>query len=66
VDEIAKEYTGKLKVGKVNVDDNRDIPASFGISSIPTLLLFKGGELKERIVGALPKAQIKQYVDKHV
>ena len=66
VDELAKEYEGRLKVGKVNVDDNQEVAARYGISSIPTLLFFKGGELVERITGALPKAALKQVVDKVV
>jgi len=64
VDELAKDYEGKLKVAKINVDDNQQVAARFGISSIPTLMIFKGGELKERITGAVPKATLKQAVDK--
>jgi thioredoxin 1 len=64
VDELAKDYEGKLKVGKMNVDDNQQVAARFGISSIPTLMIFKGGELKERITGAVPKATLKQAIDK--
>ncbi|MBX7245557.1 MAG: thioredoxin [Candidatus Sumerlaeaceae bacterium] len=66
VEELAKDYDGKLKVGKVNVDDNQQVAADFGISSIPTILIFKGGELKERIVGAYPKNMLKQAIDKHL
>ena len=66
VDELAKDYEGKLSVGKINVDDNQQVAARFGISSIPTLMLFKGGELKERITGAVPKATLKQAIDKVV
>lgn len=66
VEELSNDYAGKLKVGKVNVDDNQAVASEYGISSIPTILIFKDGELKDRIVGALPKAQIKQYIDKHV
>ena len=66
VEELAGEYAGKLKVGKVNVDDNQDIAARYGIASIPTLMLFKGGELRERITGAVPKATLKQAIDKHL
>jgi thioredoxin 1 len=64
VDELAKDYEGKIKVGKINVDDNQQVAARFGISSIPTLMIFKGGELKERITGAVPKATLKQAIDK--
>src|SRR5262245_50191111 len=66
IDELAGEYGGKLKVGKVNVDDNQEIAARYGISSIPTLMIFKGGELRERITGALPKAALKQAIDKSI
>ena len=66
VESMAQEYAGKLKVAKVNVDENQAIPAQYGIMSIPTLLLFKGGELKETIVGALPKGKIVEVVSKHL
>lgn len=66
VDEIATEYSGKLKVGKVNVDDNGEIAVRYGISSIPTLMLFNKGELRERITGAVPKSVLKQMIDKHL
>ncbi len=58
VEQIAQEYAGQIKVAKLNVDENQSVPAKYGIMSIPTLLLFKGGDLKETIVGALPKAKI--------
>lgn len=58
VDELAKEYDGKILVGKVNVDENEEIPSQFGIMSIPTLLMFKNGELVNRHVGAGNKAAI--------
>ncbi|MEJ2720412.1 MAG: thioredoxin [bacterium] len=63
VEEIAGDYVGKLKVGKMNTDDNRETAAKYGIMSIPTLLIFKGGEPKERIVGAQPKPAIKEKID---
>jgi len=66
VDEIATEYKDKLKVCKVNVDENQQVPSRFGVRGIPTLLLFKGGELKERIVGALPKDKIVSTISKHL
>jgi thioredoxin 1 len=66
VEQIAQEYSDRLKVAKLNVDENQGIPAKYGIMSIPTLLLFKGGELKETIVGALPKAKIVDAVSKHL
>lgn len=58
VSEISEELDGKLKVAKVNVDDAQELAGNFNIMSIPTLLLFKGGEAVEQIVGAVPKDQI--------
>lgn len=63
VEEIAGEYDGKLKVGKLNTDDNREIAAKFGIMSIPTLIIFKGGQAKERIIGAQSKKAITDKID---
>lgn len=63
VDEIAGEYEGKAKVGKVNVDNNPEISVKYGIRSIPALLIFKNGEVVDQIVGAVPKAQIKKQLD---
>ncbi|MGB6649312.1 MAG: thioredoxin, partial [Bacteroidota bacterium] len=54
VEEIAKEYNGKLKVGKLDVDNNPEVSMKFGIRSIPTLMVFKGGQVEEQIVGAMP------------
>jgi thioredoxin 1 len=58
VEELAAEYEGKAVVGKVNVDDNPQVSMKFGIRSIPTLLIFKGGKVVEQIIGAQPKAAI--------
>ena len=66
VSEISQEYRGRLLVAKFNVDENQAVPAKYGIMSIPTLLLFKDGELKETIVGALPKDRILESVTKHL
>lgn len=63
VDEIASDYAGKLKVMKVNVDDERTLAIKYGIMSIPTLLFFKGGEVKDQIVGAVSKQTIAVKVD---
>jgi len=64
VEELAEEFAGKLKVGKVDVDQNQGTAAKYGIRSIPTLLLFKGGELAEQIVGAQPKNKIVESINK--
>jgi thioredoxin 1 len=58
VEELSKEYAGKLKVVKMNVDDNPNTPARYGVRGIPNLIVFKGGEVKDQIVGAVPKAQL--------
>ena len=58
VEEISTDLQGKLKVGKVNVDDNQELAAQYGIMSIPTLLIFKNGKPVEQIVGAMPKDQL--------
>ncbi len=58
VDELAVEYEGRIKVGKVDVDSEQKIAADFGIRSIPTLLIFKNGELADQVVGAVPKKQL--------
>ncbi len=66
VEEIAKDYDGKIKVGKVDVDNNRQTAMNFGIRSIPTILLFKGGDVVETVIGAAPKAQIVEKISKHL
>jgi thioredoxin 1 len=64
LDEVAAEFAGKVKVGKVNVDDNPKTPAKYGVRGIPTLLVFKGGELVDQVVGAVPKSQIEEMLNK--
>ena len=64
VEELASEYQGRLKVGKLNVDENHDTAQNYGIMSIPTLLLFKDGKPVQRMVGAMPKAEFKKQIDK--
>jgi len=66
VNEISEELSGKLKVAKVNVDDAQDLAGNYQVMSIPTLLLFKGGEAVEQIVGAVPKDQILEKVNTHI
>ena len=64
VEELAGEYAGKIKVAKMDVDSNRQTPAKFGIRNIPTLILFKGGEVVNTIVGAQPKSAIEEEIKK--
>ncbi len=66
VDAIAAELQGKLKVAKVDIDDNPAIPGRYGIVGIPTLMLFKGGKVVERVTGALPKGRILAQVEPHL
>ena len=66
LDEVSETYNGRLQVAKMNVDDNREVPAKFGIRGIPTLMLFKGGELAATKVGALSKAQLTAFLDGHL
>src|SRR5438094_3188856 len=63
VEELANDYAGKLKVVKLNVDDNPKVAGSFGIRGIPTLLVIKDGQVKQQIVGAVPKANLVRAVD---
>ena len=66
VEEIAGDYAGKIKVGKLDVDNNRQSAMNFGIRSIPTILLFKGGDVVETMIGAAPKAHIVEKISKHI
>ena len=66
LDEVAKEYEGRLKIAKINVDENQQTPAKFGIRGIPTLMLFKGGEVEATKVGALSKSQLAAFLDSHL
>ena len=66
LEEVAKEYTDKLKVTKVNVDDNPATPGQYGIRGIPTLLLFKSGNVVATKVGALTKSQLAAFIDSHI
>ena len=63
IDELAGENAGSIKRGKVNIDDNPDSAQKFGVSRIPTLMLFKGGEVVERFVGIQPKARLQEALD---
>ena len=64
VEEISNDYEGKLKVGKLNVDENQQVTMKFGIRSIPTLIVFKGGQAVDQIIGAVPKGEIERVVGK--
>ena len=66
LDDIAREYTGKIKVAKVNVDENQQTPQKYGIRGIPTLMLFKGGNLEATKVGALSKSQLAAFLDSNI
>jgi thioredoxin 1 len=63
IEELSKDYEGKANIGKVNVDENPDIAAQFGIRSIPTILFIKNGEVVDRLVGAAPKGTFQQKID---
>jgi thioredoxin 1 len=66
IEELAQEYSGRLKVGKLNVDENKDIATRYNIKSIPSLLLFKEKEVLEQLVGVQPKPILKKFIDKHI
>ncbi|AOX17612.1 thioredoxin TrxA [Kozakia baliensis] len=63
LDEIGKEYQGRVKVAKVNIDENPDAPTRYGVRSIPTLIVFKNGQPVAQKTGALPKSQLKAWVE---
>ena len=66
VEELAKEYAGKMKIGKLDVDENSKVPSNYGIMSIPTLIFFKKGRVLEQLVGALNKADLKRKIEEHI
>ncbi|HRO60284.1 MAG TPA: thioredoxin TrxA [Burkholderiaceae bacterium] len=66
LDEVARDYGNKLRVVKVNVDENQSVPSKYGIRGIPTLMLFRDGEVVETKVGALSKSQLTQLLDSHL
>ena len=66
LDEVAVAYEGKLQIAKMNVDENRDIPAKFGIRGIPTLMVFKAGQLAATKVGAMSKSQLTAFIDQQL
>ncbi len=66
LDELAGEYDGKVKIGKINIDDQQSLAAQYGIRAIPTLLIFKGGQVAEQIVGLKSKRDLKTMLDRAV
>ena len=66
LDQVAQEYDGRLKIAKINVDENQQVPAKFGIRGIPTLMLFKNGNLEATRVGALSKSQLTAFLDSNI
>ena len=66
LDEIASEYSGKLKIAKLNIDENQGTPPKFGIRGIPTLMLFKSGNAEATKVGALSKSQLTSFIDSNI
>ena len=66
LDELATQYEGKILIAKMNVDENREVPAKFGIRGIPTLMIFKDGQLAQTQVGAVGKAQLVAFIDKNL
>ena len=66
LEELANEYENRIKVCKLDVDDNRDTAGAYGIQSIPTIMIFKGGKMVDRLIGAVPKSEFKKMIDKHL
>ncbi len=66
VDELASEYDGRAKVSKLNVDDEGEIAAKFRVMSIPTLMIFKNGDVVEKVIGARSKSELASLIDKHI
>ena len=66
IEELSKEYAGKVNVGKVNVDNNSDVSVNYGITSIPAILFFKNGEIVDKLVGAQPKSNFVKKIEQHI
>lgn len=66
IDKLSDEFDGKIKVGKINVDDNPELAEKYGVMSIPNMVFFKNGEVVDRVIGAIPKAAMKQKFEQNV
>jgi len=66
VEELAPSYSGRAVIAKMNVDDNPNVPQRFGVTSIPTMMIFKKGALVDRMVGAVPKSALQQFIDRNL
>jgi len=66
VEELAPSYQGKAVIAKMNVDDNPEVSQRFGVTSIPTLMMFKEGKLVDRVVGAMPKGELRKFIDRNL
>ncbi|MGZ8796296.1 MAG: thioredoxin [Thermoanaerobaculia bacterium] len=66
VEELAPSYQGKAVIAKMNVDDNPEVSQRFGVTSIPTLMMFKEGKLVDRVVGAMPKGEVRKFIDRNL
>ena len=66
LEELADQYSGKVTIGKVDIDNQQDLAAKFGVQSIPTFILFENGEVKDRIMGALPKSAFESFLQKNI
>ena len=65
LEELAEEMDGKVRIAKVNVDENQEIAIQFQVSSIPTFILFKDGQVADRMLGAMPKSAFEQFIERH-
>lgn len=65
IEELAPSYEGKVVIAKMDVDQNSEVPQKLGITSIPTLLMFKGGQVVDRAIGAMPKAELQKFLDRN-
>jgi len=66
IDQLSTEYSGKVNIGKLDVDNNPEVSSKYGIRSIPTILFVKGGQVVDKVVGAVPKAQLQSTIEKHI